>query len=267
VLASAFLHAGWNALVAGARDTHATSAIALVAGTVAFAPVAALTWRVDAAAVPYIAASAVLELAYFALLAAAYARADYTFVYPVARGTAPVLVLVISVTALGAAVGAAAAAGVLAVAVGVLLVRGVGTGAPGRQAIVLALGVGGCIAGYTLIDDRGVTHAAAMPYFETVLVASTIPFVAAVAVLRGPGALRAAANRRSVAAGVGMVGAYLLVLEALERAEAAPVAALRETSVLIAAAGAAVAGRERVPPRRLAGAALVVAGIAAIALG
>jgi drug/metabolite transporter (DMT)-like permease len=86
-------------------------------------------------------------------------------------------------------------------------------------------------------------------------------------VARGPGALRAAADRRSIAAGVGMVAAYLLVLAALERAEAAPVAALRESSVLIAAAGAALAGRERVPPLRMAGAALVVAGIAAIALG
>jgi drug/metabolite transporter (DMT)-like permease len=217
--------------------------------------------------VPYIAGSAALELAYFALLAAAYARADYTFVYPVARGTAPVLVLVISVVALGAPVGVAAAAGVLAVAAGVLLVRGVGTAAPGRKAVVLALAVGGCIAGYTLVDDRGVTHAAAVPYFEAALLATTIPYVAAVAALRGPAALRAAAGVRSAAAGVGMVGAYVLVLAALERAEAAPVAALRETGVLIAAAGAALTGRERVPPRRLAGAALVVAGIAAIAAG
>jgi drug/metabolite transporter (DMT)-like permease len=267
VLTSAALHALWNALVAGARDTHATTAIALIAGTVAFALPAALSWRVDGAAVPYIAGSAALELAYFALLAAAYARADYTFVYPVARGSAPVLVLVVSVAALGAPVGAAAAAGVVAVALGVLLVRGVGTAAPGRNAVVLALAVGGCIAGYTLVDDRGVTHAAAVPYFEAALVATTIPYVAAVAALRGPAALRAAAGARSAAAGVGMVGAYVLVLAALERAEAAPVAALRETGVLIAAAGTALAGRERVPPRRLAGAALVVAGIAAIAAG
>jgi drug/metabolite transporter (DMT)-like permease len=261
------LHAGWNALVAGARDTHATTAIALLAGTVALAPVAALTWDVQRAAVPFMAASAVLELAYFGVLATAYGRADYSFVYPVARGSAPVLVLVISVTALGAPVGAAAAAGIVAVAAGVLLVRGVGAGAPGASAVALALAVGGCIAGYTLVDDRGVTHAAAVPYFEAVLVASTIPYVAAVGAWRGRRALRAAAGAKSIMAGVAMVCAYLLVLLALERAEAAPVAALRETGVLIAAAGAALAGRERVPPRRLAGAALVVAGIAAIAAG
>ena len=64
-----------------------------------------------------------------------------------------------------------------------------------------------------------------------------------------------------------MVTAYLLVLAALERAEAAPVAALRETSVVMAAAGAALVGREQVPARRLLGAVLVVAGVAALALG
>ena len=64
-----------------------------------------------------------------------------------------------------------------------------------------------------------------------------------------------------------MVTAYLLVLAALERAEAAPVAALRETSVVMAAAGAAIAGREQVPRARLLGAVLVMAGVAALALG
>ena len=65
-----------------------------------FAVPAALTWRVEAEAWPYIAASAVLELAYFALLAAVYSRADLSFAYPIARGSAPVLVLLISVIVL-----------------------------------------------------------------------------------------------------------------------------------------------------------------------
>ena len=76
----------------------------LVAGVVLFAPVAALTWDVDGAAIPYVLASGALELVYFGLLATAYSRAELTFVYPVARGSAPVIVLVVSVGALGAAV-------------------------------------------------------------------------------------------------------------------------------------------------------------------
>jgi drug/metabolite transporter (DMT)-like permease len=251
--------------VAGARDTHATSAVALCVGAAVFAVPAALTWDVRAAAVPYIVASGLLELAYFALLAAAYTRADYTFVYPIARGSAPVLVLAVSVIALGAHVSGLAAAGVLLVAGGVLLVRGVGRGGD-RAALALALGVGTTICAYTLVDSHGVRHAGALAYFECVLVICALPYAAAIARSR-PGALRAALGRRSLPAGIGMVGAYVLVLAALERAEAAPVAALRETSVVMAAAGAALAGRERVPAARVAGAALVVVGIAAIALG
>ena len=232
-----------------------------------FAVPAALTWRVEAEAWPYIAASAVLELAYFALLAAVYSRADLSFAYPIARGSAPVLVLLISVIVLGVPVGLAAVAGVLAVTAGVLLVRGVGRDSADAASLALALSVGACIAGYTLVDDHGVRHAGALPYFEVVLVACAIPYTAAVLATRGRDGLRAAADRRSAAAGVGMVTAYLLVLAALERADAAPVAALRETSVVIATVGAAIAGRERVPAARLAGAVLVVAGVAALALG
>jgi drug/metabolite transporter (DMT)-like permease len=74
-------------------------------------------------------------------------------------------------------------------------------------------------------------------------------------------------DRRVAVAGAGMVGAYVLALLALERAAAAPVAAVRETSVLMAVGLAAAAATERVSPLRAFGAALVVAGIAALALG
>ena len=264
MLASAGLHAFWNWLVADARDSHATGAVALLTAAAVFAPVAALTWEVDASAWPYIAASAALELAYFALLAAAYERADLSFVYPIARGAAPVLVLAVSVAALGASISGGEAAGVLAIAAGVLLVRGVGRGA--GSGLALALGVAACIAGYTLVDDEGVRHAAALGYFEAVLLLTAPIYAVAVAATRGGGALRAALSRRSAAAGVAMFAAYALTLAALEVAEAAPVAALRETSVVMATAAAAIAAREHVPPRRLAGAVIVVVGIALIAL-
>jgi len=266
VLASAAVHALWNTLVADAEDAHATSAVALLAGAALFAPAAALTWDVDGEAIPYLLASAALELAYFGLLAAVYTRAELTFAYPVARGTAPVLVLVVSVAILGVSLGVWQVAGVLAVALGVLLVRGVGR-AEDPRALLLALGVAGCIAAYTLVDDAGIEHAAALPYFEAVLVLSAIPYAAAVARARGRAALRRAATWRAGVAGVGMVGAYVLTLAALELAEAAPVAALRETSVVMAAIAAVVLGRERAPVRRIAGAVAVVAGVAAIALG
>jgi drug/metabolite transporter (DMT)-like permease len=266
VLASAAVHALWNTLLADASDTHASTAVALVASALVAVPVAAVTWDVDGAATPFVLASAALELVYFALLATAYSRADLTFVYPVARGSAPVLVLIVSVAFLGAAVGVLQALGVLAVVAGVLLVRGVGR-VDDPVALGLALGVGTCIAGYTLIDDRGLRHAAALPYFACVAVLMALPYAAVVWARAGGAAVRAAVSWRALVMGVGMFIAYGLTLLALERAEAAPVAALRETSVVMAAIAAAVAGRERAAAGRIAGAAVVVAGVAAIALG
>src|SRR5919108_1509901 len=121
-LAAASLHALWNLLLARERDTDATTAAALVAFIVVLTPLAAATWRVEAAAVPYIVASGALELVYVVLLAAAYRRDELSLVYPLARGLAPVLALVIAVAIVGASPSAEEVVGVIAVAVGILLV-------------------------------------------------------------------------------------------------------------------------------------------------
>ena len=93
--AAAVLHATWNLLIVRARDTQAATGVALIASVVLFFPVALIVWDVERAAIPYIVVSGLLELTYIALLAAAYERVPLSIVYPVARGTAPVLVLVI----------------------------------------------------------------------------------------------------------------------------------------------------------------------------
>jgi drug/metabolite transporter (DMT)-like permease len=265
-LAAAVVHATWNLLLAGAEDTHAAAAVAVVFGTIAFAPVAAFEWRFDAAAAPFAAASAALELVYLGLLASAYAVAAMSLVYPVARGSAPVLVLLGSVVVLGTHVSALAAAGVALVACGVLLVRGVRGGAR-RRDLALALAIACCIASYTLVDKHGIRHASALAYLEVVFGATAVGYLAAVARLRGPAAVRAAVTPRTLVAGLGFYGSYALTLAALRLAPAPSVAAVRETSVLIAAAVLALGGRERVGPARVAGAAAVAAGIACIALG
>ena len=264
-LAAAAVHATWNLLLSREEDTHAASAVALVTGTIVFVPVALINWRIDSAAVPYIAGSSALELAYLALLATGYSVAAMSFIYPIARGSAPVLVLVAGVIAVGATVSPLAAVGVVAVAVGIVLVRGLG--APGRpRDLALALSVGACIAGYTIIDKHGVAHAAPITYLVLVLGLPAIVYVLAVWRVQGGAALHAAVNRSSLLAGVGMFGAYALVLAALRLAPAASVAAVRESSVVMATAFLAITGREKVGLERLVGAVAVVAGIALISL-
>jgi drug/metabolite transporter (DMT)-like permease len=260
-LAAAFVHAGWNLLTARSASSVAASAIALAAGAVAFAPVAIATWDVRAGVVPYAIASVGLEVAYFTLLATAYDRAPLTVVYPAARGLSVVLVLVVSVAVLGASPPPAAVAGVLAVAAGVVLVRG----ARGRG-VGLAVAVAACIAGYTLVDHAALDHAAPLPYLELVLAPTALLALALAGVLVGPGALAGAVRSDAVVAGLGMFAAYGLTLAALARADAAPVAAVRESSVVLAAELAALTASERVPPARWAGALAVAAGVAAIAL-
>jgi drug/metabolite transporter (DMT)-like permease len=260
-LAAAFVHALWNLLLARARDPEAAGAVALVTAVVVFAPVLVFGWELESEAWPYIAASSVLELVYFALLGAAYRRAEVSVVYPLARGVAPVLVLVVGVLALGAETTAAQALGVCLVGVGVLLVRGLRR--PARSSGVLfGLAIACSIAAYTLVDDEGIRFANAVTYLELILVVPAIGYALGVAWIKGGAALRAEVNVPTIVAGLGMWVAYGLVLAALARAEAAPVAAVRETSIVIATVGAALFLGEPVGRSRLAGAALVAAGVA-----
>jgi drug/metabolite transporter (DMT)-like permease len=265
-LAAAVVHATWNLLLSGTEDTHSASAVALIVGALVFLPVAVIGWRFSSAAVPYVAASSALELIYLVLLATAYSVAAMGFIYPIARGSAPVLVLIGGAVVTGTRVSALAALGVLLVAAGIVLVRGVRKAGRPRD-LALALSVGTCIAGYTLVDKHGIVHAGPLAYLEVVFGVVASVYVAGVLRVRGGRALRAAVSWRTVLAGIGFFGSYALTLAALRLAPAASVAAVRESSVLMAAVALAIGGREELGPARFAGAVAVVAGIALISLG
>jgi drug/metabolite transporter (DMT)-like permease len=262
---AAALHAVWNALLAGARDVRAATTVALAVAIVLFAPVAALSWSVEREAVPWIVASAALELVYFLLLTAAYGRSDLSLVYPIARGSAPILVLV-GATVAGAALGAVQAVGVALVGAGVMLVRGLG-GSVDRRGVLLSLTIGATIAGYTLVDKEGIEHAATIPYLVLVLAPVAVATLLLQLVSRGAQSLRAELSASAVLAGVLSFAAYALALAALELAPAASVAAVRETSILFAVALGAFFLRERVDGWRVIGAVAVVVGVALVALG
>lgn len=263
-LGAAVLHALWNLGLASARDTEAATAVALVVAVVLFAPVAALAADVRSEAVPYIAGSAALELVYFSLLATAYRRAELSVVYPLSRGLAPVLVLAVGVVALSASLSAGQVAGVVLVSAGVMLVRDLRRlGDPGDLAFSVAIAA--AIAGYTLVDNEGLHYANPIAYLELVLAVPAFAYFAVIARSRGAAGMRAVAGPRTVGIAIGMFGAYALTLAALELASTASVAAVRESSIVIATALAGVALKETVSRRRLAGAALVVAGIALLA--
>ena len=264
-LGAAVLHAGWNVLLAGSRDTAASTAGVLIFGVALLAVPAVLTGGVSSEAVPFIAASACLELAYFVLLARAYDGGEVSVIYPIARGSAPVVVLVFGAIALNENVSAGAAVGVLSIAAGVLLV---GCGAfPFRFAresatplrdVWFGLAIGLVIASYTLVDSEAVEHADPIAYLALVVA----PCAAVYPAVTGT---RPDLSPRSALTAAATFGAFLMVLAAFRLAPAAPVAAVRESSVVIATLFAAVFLHEAVSVWRIAGALCVVGGVAAIA--
>ena len=220
---------------------------------IAGAPVAIAYWHFDAAAWPFVVASSLLEVAYFALLAAGYRHGELSVVYPLARGLAPVLVLLGTIgTATGHQI-----VGVLLVGSGVLLVRGFHAGRGTGFGVLVAC----CIASYTLVDKHGVAHASPVAYLELISVFMALAYGAGFVAARGTAPARAAFGWRPVVAGIATFAAYALVLKALTIAPAAPVAAVRETSVLFGALLGWIVLHERVTGWRIAGVVLVTAGV------
>jgi drug/metabolite transporter (DMT)-like permease len=257
-LGAATLHAVWNLLLRRSTDTEAAAAVSAIAFVLVLSPFALTSWDVDSAAWKYVVPSGLLELVYLALLAAAYRRFELSLVYPIARGLAPVAALLYAIVIVDADPSGGEIAGVVVVAAGVLLVRGVG----GSRGAALGLLIAAVIGGYTVVDRYGIQHANAFTYAFLILLPSALVYPPFVGLRR----VRSSVSPVNVLVGVLSAAASLLVLLALRRASAPAVAAVRETGVVIAAVLGAVFLHERVGPERYAGAALVVAGIALLAL-
>jgi drug/metabolite transporter (DMT)-like permease len=281
VLAAAVLHATWNIATKKAGGDSRFALIGALMVVVLWGPVAAwfgwrevLRWGLLEWAV--VAASALVHVLYFQALLRGYREADLTVVYPVARGSAPLVTAFAAVLLLGETLGAAAVGGVLAICGGVFLLAGGprlgrATNDPQRVRAGLRWGLvtGALIAGYSVIDGYAVKVLAIGPivldYFGNVL---RVPMLWAAA--RDRAALRAAWQTQwryaLVVATLGPLG-YVLVLYALTLAPLSHVAPAREMSMLMAALlGGRLLG-EGDAGWRIAGAACIAAGVIALALG
>jgi drug/metabolite transporter (DMT)-like permease len=266
-LAGAAIHAAWNLLLVRRPDPQAATAVALLIGSVAFAPVALLSWDVQPGAWPYVTTSSLVELTYFALLAFAFRHATFTVVYPVGRGLAPVLVLLAGALLLAQRASVGQVAGVALVAIGILFVRGMSGGAAPARDLGLGVAIAVAIAAYTLIDQQGLAYAGPLPYLWLIMTLPGVSYALLQARRVGAAGLRAELVPAVALAGVGMFGSYAFVLAALTISTAAPVAAVRESSVVIATFAAGLLGIEPVGRRRVVGSAIVVAGVALLSLG
>lgn len=271
VLAGALLHATWNVLTKSGRDPLIDTTLILLGGSLLAALVLPFIAAPTPASWPFIAVSCVLELVYFALLTAAYRLGDMGLAYPLMRGTAPLLVALVSGTVLGETLGLAANCGIVTICAGVLVMalahhRRGGDWRP----VGLALANAGVIAAYTMVDGVGARRSDhPIAYTLVIFLATSLVFVPWIAATR-PRQLAAALRRRwrpSLLGGACVIMSYGFALWAMTRAPIAPVAALRETAILFGLLLARVILHERLGPARLAGGLLILAGVAVLRLG
>jgi uncharacterized membrane protein len=282
VLVSAGLHVAWNVRLKTAGDPLRAATVGLLAASVGIVPAGIAAWWLDGQpplppeGVALALVSGVFEAVYFVLLSAAYRRGDLSVVYPIARGTAPLLAVVVGVTLLGERLGVAGSVGVALLLIGFLALQRPWQAVRGHgldPSVAFAFATGVTIASYSAIDRVGtrlidpVTYAAILWVTGAVLLVLWIRFVAGGELLAGG----REGLRYAAIGGWLTLGAYMLILWALSIAPLSGVAPLRESAAVFAAAWGSVRLGEAVDRgdlvRRIGASALIVAGAILLAIG
>jgi drug/metabolite transporter (DMT)-like permease len=270
VLGSALLHALWNALAHTAKDRLA--AIILIATAAGICSAAALPFLPvpNRAVWPYMALSTLLEVLYSFGLVLAYRLGEFGRMYPIARGTSPLVVAFVATFVVGQPMSGLEALGVGVVCAG-LLALAFSDGLPRREdlpAVLAAVGTGCAIAAYTVVDGVAVRKAGTvLGYSCWIFFSEAIIILCVTASIRRRAFLPSlrVGTARGLGGGVISLTAYTLVLWAQTKGNLAEVATLRETSILIGAAIGALVLKEGFGRIRIAASAGVVAGILLIA--
>lgn len=271
VITAALLHASWNAMVKGARDKQ-LNMIAVVIGHLPLGLVAlALSPAPAAASLPYLFAGMGLHFGYQLFLIRAYHAGDLTQVYPIARGSAPMIVAAVSVAFLGVTLAPMEIAAVLTIGLGILsmaLVRRQ-NGQRNPQGVKLALITGAFIAAYSLVDGMGARVAgSALGFYGWLAMGNAvlmILFIAATA----PHQFRALAThgkRVFLIGGSASFAAYGLVIWAFTQAPIALVTALRETSIVFALLIGVFFLKEKLDLAKVTSTAITLIGVALLRL-
>jgi drug/metabolite transporter (DMT)-like permease len=276
VLFAAACHAGWNAAIkTGLDPLSSTVLITTGAGLVSLAllPFAGLP---PAEAWPWVIASVVIHLFYFIGLSEAYRTGDLGQVYPLARGSAPLMTAGVTTLVLGERLGLTGWAGIMILAAGVLLLSLRGgrlLQPPDRRAVFFALFTALTICLYSVVDGiGGRTAGNPHPYTLAMFIGNALVMIVYFAFRRGPAGLTSASRAVSRSWPVGLVGgsmqllSYGIVIWAMTLAPIALVAALRETSVLFGAMIAVVFLKEPMRPARIMAALMIVTGLVLIRL-
>ena len=264
MLASGAAHAVVNAILKSGGDKMSSRALIDGSSALIILPLAFMV-PLPAGAWPWLFASLAVHVVYLICLINAFEGADMSAVYPVMRGSAPVVAAAVAVFWLHDPISVAVAAGALLVSLGTLAVAW--WNPPSRKALLWALATGMTIAAYTVIDAKGVRAApSVVSYVVWVFLLLGFGISTLFALWRGP---RFVAEARSqwkpgLAAGALSIVTYGLALWAYRLGDVPRLAALRESSILFGVAIAWLALKERIGRPRLIGAALIAAGAAVL---
>jgi drug/metabolite transporter (DMT)-like permease len=272
VLTAAAFHAGWNALLKlNVEPIVATSLVAAASGLLAV-PFAIFVGLPSLSAWPYVLASVAIHIVYYLALAQAYKFGDLGHVYPIARGSAPLMTAALATLWLGESLGPYGWAGIVVLAAGILLLALRGGRALARfdvRPVGFALLTSLTITAYTLVDGIGARlSGSALQYTVWLFLLSGASMALYGAVRLGRRLVGDfAVHWRLALSGAALsTAAYGIAIWAMTVAPIALVAALRETSVLFAALFSMALLREPVLPARIAAACLVLAGVVLVRL-
>jgi drug/metabolite transporter (DMT)-like permease len=275
MVGSAFLHMGWNLLMKQAGDRYIVSWWALLAGAIGFLPVALNAGPALQPVWGYALASAAFQLLYYLMLGVAYKSGDFSLVYPIARGSAPILIALWAVFLLHESISRAGLLGLVTIVLGILLIGGSSwrgqvdwKGRPALSTVAPFL-IALCISGYSVIDGAAVKQAPPFPYTVLSFGLSALLFTPLVWVRHGWPTLVAVGRRQWWR--IGLIGActyaaYGLVLTAYSLAPVSYVGAVREVSIVLAALAGWLWLGESFGLTRTVGSLVVVAGIVLVTL-
>ena len=272
VLFAAACHAGWNATIKRGLDPLTTTVlISIGAAIVAAVFVPVVGWPAGAAW-PWCGASVLIHLVYFAALIESYRAGDLGQVYPIARGSAPLMTAIATTALVGERLGLLGWCGIILLAAGVLLLSlrgGRDLARLDRKAVGFALFTAVTICAYSVVDGVGARLAEGATAYSVALFLGIGPVMVIYALVRRGREAVVTMGRDwglGLAGGALQLGSYGIAIWAMTVAPIAIVAALRETSVLFGAAIAVIFLKEPLRPSRIAAALTIVAGLTLIRL-
>ncbi len=265
VMVAAFLHASWNALIKTGASKQASMLILSVGHALIGFGVAIWRGAPPDAAWPWLLGSGLIHMAYQLFLSYAYDHGDLSRVYPIARGAAPMIVLVFSAFFLPDPVTVTEYLGIIILGGGIaLMARGVFSNGESRRMLPYALGAACATAGYSISDGMGARAAGdAVLYVGWLMMVSTVFYAPVAIALKGRVILRAPPRAwvLGLIAAAASFGAYAIAVWAMTVAPIAVVAALRETSILFAVLLGWLAFGERMTGEKMLAAGVIVAGV------